>query len=128
MPNVYGVDSATETHVNAAIAIAKDVAAPNAGDVDGKGRFPEEAIAALSAKGLTGLCVATSLGGLGQGPRAFVAITEELAKTCASTAMIYVMHVTAAQAIASSTTLAGKDDLLREIARGKHLSTLAFSE
>jgi alkylation response protein AidB-like acyl-CoA dehydrogenase len=42
--------------------------------------------------------------------------------------MIYVMHVAGTQAVASSATLAGRDDLLREIAAGKHLTTLAFSE
>ena len=47
---------------------------------------------------------------------------------CASTAMVYVMHISAAQAIASSTILEGRDDLLRQIAAGKHLTTLALSE
>src|SRR6185295_11296760 len=47
---------------------------------------------------------------------------------CPSTAMIYVMHVTAAQAIASSSWLENRHDVLREIAAGRHLTTLAFSE
>ena len=42
--------------------------------------------------------------------------------------MVYVMHVTAAQPIAVSTTLADKDALLRAMAAGTHLTTLAFSE
>jgi alkylation response protein AidB-like acyl-CoA dehydrogenase len=42
--------------------------------------------------------------------------------------MIYVMHVAAAQAIASSTTLKRKDEVLRRIVAGEHLTTLAFSE
>jgi alkylation response protein AidB-like acyl-CoA dehydrogenase len=42
--------------------------------------------------------------------------------------MVYVMHVSATQAIASSETLAGRDDLLRQIAAGSHLTTLALSE
>jgi alkylation response protein AidB-like acyl-CoA dehydrogenase len=42
--------------------------------------------------------------------------------------MIYVMHVSASQAIAASTTLESRDTVLREIAAGKHLTTLAFSE
>jgi alkylation response protein AidB-like acyl-CoA dehydrogenase len=42
--------------------------------------------------------------------------------------MVYVMHVTAAQAIASSSTLQNRDALLKQIAAGKHLTTLAFSE
>jgi hypothetical protein len=42
--------------------------------------------------------------------------------------MVYVMHVAAAQAIAASTTLAARDELLRAIAGGRHLTTLALSE
>jgi alkylation response protein AidB-like acyl-CoA dehydrogenase len=38
------------------------------------------------------------------------------------------MHVTAAQAIAAAKPLADRDALLREIAAGRHLTTLAFSE
>jgi alkylation response protein AidB-like acyl-CoA dehydrogenase len=96
--------------------------------VDQKARFPKEGLAALGAQGFLGLCVPQGLGGKGQGPRTFAAVTEALAQRCASTAMIYVMHISAAQAIASSQTLSGKDDLLREIAAGRHLTTLAFSE
>src|SRR5262249_59921836 len=64
----------------------------------------------------------------GHGPGTFAAVVEELAQVCASTAMVYVMHVSAAQAIAVSATLAGRDDLLRAVAAGRHLTTLAFSE
>jgi alkylation response protein AidB-like acyl-CoA dehydrogenase len=42
--------------------------------------------------------------------------------------MVYVMHVSATQPIAASTTLKGRDELLGQIAAGKHLTTLAFSE
>jgi alkylation response protein AidB-like acyl-CoA dehydrogenase len=42
--------------------------------------------------------------------------------------MVFVMHVSAAQAMAASSTLAGKSELLREIAAGRHLTTLALSE
>ena len=48
--------------------------------------------------------------------------------TCASTAMVYVMHVTASQMVAASTTLKDRDAVLRDMASGKHLTTLAFSE
>jgi len=72
--------------------------------------------------------VPTALGGWGQGPRTFAAVVEELAQACGSTAMVYVMHVTSTQAIATSATFKRRDALLREIAAGKHLSTLAFSE
>jgi alkylation response protein AidB-like acyl-CoA dehydrogenase len=55
-------------------------------------------------------------------------VVEELARQCASTAMIYVMHVTAAKVIEGSTTFARRDEVLHAIAAGKHLTTLAFSE
>jgi alkylation response protein AidB-like acyl-CoA dehydrogenase len=42
--------------------------------------------------------------------------------------MVYVMHVSATQVIAASTSLAERDALLREIAAGRHLTTLALSE
>jgi hypothetical protein len=38
----------------------------------------------------------------GYGPRTFVACVEELARACPSTAMVYVMHVTASQSVAAS--------------------------
>ncbi len=128
MPHVYGIDDSAAKLAQSAAALAREVLAPNAADVDAKGRFPSEAIAALGKQGLLGLLVPQSLGGLGQGPRAFAAVAEELAQGCASTAMVFVMHVSAQQAIASSTVLGGKDDILREIAAGKHLTTLALSE
>ena len=58
----------------------------------------------------------------------FAAVAEELAQSCSSTAMIFVMHVAAAQAIAASRTLGRKEEVLGRIAAGTHLTTLAFSE
>jgi len=108
--------------------LAKDVLGPHAADVDAQARFPEESLETIRRHGLLGLCLPSALGGEGAGMRAFAAVTEELASGCASTAMIYVMHVSAAQAIASSSTLQDRDLLLRRIAAGDHLTTLAFSE
>jgi alkylation response protein AidB-like acyl-CoA dehydrogenase len=128
MAHPYDLDANIGKLSDAAKAIATEIAAKHAADVDAKARFPSEAMSALAAKGFYGLCVPTALGGLGQGPRAFAAVVEELAQACSSTAMVYVMHVTAAQAIAASKNLADRDEVLRAIAAGKHLTTLAFSE
>jgi alkylation response protein AidB-like acyl-CoA dehydrogenase len=128
MPNIYGLTPTAEAFATKAASLSRDVLARHAPDVDSRGRFPKESVAALAEQGLYGLCVPTSLGGGAQGPRTFAAVVEELAGGCASTAMVYVMHVAAQQAIASSQTLVPRDDLLRDIARGKHLTTLALSE
>src|SRR5262249_16137029 len=66
--------------------------------------------------------------GKGQPPAVYVAVVEELATACASTAMVYVMHGTASQVIAASPPTPRRDDILRDIARGAHLTTIAFSE
>ena len=42
--------------------------------------------------------------------------------------MVYVMHVVASQTFAASTSLGNREKLLRDVAAGKHLTTLAFSE
>src|SRR5690349_15225987 len=108
--------------------LERDVLARHAAAVDSGARFPEESVAALGARGLFGLCVPRAHGGRDEGMRTFAAVVEELATGCASTSMIYVMHVAAAQAIASGATLRDRDALLDSIASGKHLTTLAFSE
>jgi alkylation response protein AidB-like acyl-CoA dehydrogenase len=127
MAHAYGLDAAGEQQLERAVRV-RDVAARHAEDVDAKGRFPSESLAAAAKEDLLGLCVAKEHGGAGERPRTFAAVVEELATACGSTAMVYVMHVSAAQAIAASRTLEGKDALLREIAAGRHLTTLAFSE
>lgn len=128
MPSIYGVPAAGEQFVRRAAAIARDDAAPAAPEVDAHGRFPAEALSALAREGFLGLCLPAEAGGCGQGPAVFASVVEELAQACASAAMVYVMHVSAAQAIAASRTLGGRDEILREIAGGNHLTTLAFSE
>ena len=116
MIHPYGLSKTSQEHVSATTKIASEVALPNAADVDLRGRFPIESMKALAEAGLYGLCLPHHLGGKGEGMRAFAGVVEELAGACGSTAMVYVMHVTAAQAIATSSLLADRDSILREIA------------
>src|SRR5262249_14854743 len=62
------------------------------------------------------------------GPRTFAAVTRALAERCASTAMIYLMHVCATQVIAAGPGFPLREGVLRSIADKRHLSTLALSE
>ena len=59
--------------------------------------------------------------------REFAAVTRKIASSCASTAMIYLMHVCGAQVIAASGS-PEKERLMRKIVSGNALATLAFSE
>src|SRR2546423_9442715 len=128
MVQAYGLSPSAQENVAAASTIAKEVLAQHAAEVDTQGRFPAEGIKALADAGFYGLGITKEAGGKGEGMRGFAGVVEELAGACASTAMIYVMHVSAAQAIAVSSILGERDSILKETAAGKHLTTLAFSE
>ena len=110
--------------------IASRVLAPAAAENDKAGRFSTDAVHSLGESGLLGLMLGTECGGLALGPRAFAGVTASLAETDASVAMVYVMHIlgTAAIAAARPSAAPAVAPILREIATGRHLSTLAFSE
>jgi alkylation response protein AidB-like acyl-CoA dehydrogenase len=118
MSHPYRLDAAASVLLGLAAELGRDVLGPHAADTDAQARFPRESVDALAVQGFLGLTVASELGGSAQGPGVFAAVVEELAMHCGSTAMIYVMHVAATQAIASSTTLGSRDAVLHEIATG----------
>ena len=107
--------------------IAGKVIAPAADENDRAGDWPVSSLKALADAGMLGLTVTKEQGGLGAGPSDFIAVVEELAAACASTAMIFVMHVCGTEVIKQS-SLPRRDSVLSDIAGGKHLTTLAFSE
>ena len=72
--------------------------------------------------------VPTEAGGAGLGPRTFAAVVATFAEADASVAMVYLMHVLGAATIAAARPGATVAPILQEIAAGRHLTTLAFSE
>jgi alkylation response protein AidB-like acyl-CoA dehydrogenase len=122
------MSSADDKWPGVAESVARGVLAPHAADVDRQARWPVESLTALGEAGLLGLVIPRELGGSGEGPRAFAAVTRALAEHCASTAMIYLMHTCAVQVIAGAGAFPLRESVLRAAAAGKHLSTLAFSE
>ena len=119
-----------ETAVLKAREIASGVLAPSAAENDAAGRFSTEAIQALGEAGLLGLMLPADRGGAGLGPRTFADVTATIAEADASVAMVYVMHILGAASIATARANASGPavPILQEIAAGRHLSTLAFSE
>lgn len=103
------------------------VAAEHAERVDTDCAFPAEAVDALRKTGLLGLVLPREIGGMGSGPVEFTEVVAQLSAACGSTAMIYLMHMAAAVTVAASPP-PGLPDLLADMASGKQLGTLAFSE
>jgi acyl-CoA dehydrogenase len=79
-------------HLAALKAIATDVAATNAADVDAKARFPRETIDALQKAKLLSAPIPRELGGAGYGMRELAALCSTLAQACGSSAMVLAMH------------------------------------
>ena len=117
-----------ETAVSNAREIADAVLAPAARQNDKEGRFSSEAVESLGRAGLFGIMLPAEVGGSALGPRTFAAVTATLAEADASVAMVYLMHMCAAATIAAARPDASVAQTLKEIAAGRHLSTLAFSE
>jgi alkylation response protein AidB-like acyl-CoA dehydrogenase len=117
-----------DTALSKAREIADGVLAPAASQNDKEGRFSTEAVEALGRAGLLGLMLPTEFGGAGLGPRTFASVVATLAEVDASVAMVYLMHICAAATIAAARPAAEVAQILKDIATGDHLTTLAFSE
>ncbi|MBA2639316.1 MAG: acyl-CoA/acyl-ACP dehydrogenase [Nocardioidaceae bacterium] len=103
------------------------VAQESAKQVDTDAAFPADSVSALRSSGLLGLTLPEAVGGLGAGPHELVDVVSSLAGACGSTAMIYLMHVSAAMTVAAAPP-PGLPQLLPGLASGETLGSLAFSE
>src|SRR5690625_4661225 len=111
-------------YLDALEPIVGDVILPRAVELDREARFPREAITALGQAGLLGLISAKEVGGMGLGLEEATRVVERIARDCPATAMVVTMHY-------AGTTLVemhGQEQVRREIAAGRHLTTLAWSE
>jgi alkylation response protein AidB-like acyl-CoA dehydrogenase len=87
---------------------------PHADEIDRTGKFPRENLRALARAGWNSVLAPKELGGLALGHDAFALTAEEIGRACASTALVYVMHIGALQTI----LLFGNDDQKNRWVRG----------
>lgn len=123
---MYRLSPEQQAVVSKAREITQKVIAPNAEQVDTEGSFPKESVEALAREGFLGLAIAPEYGGMGQGLRVACAVLDEIAQGCASTAMVYLMHLCGVAAYSAAPHKT--EPYLRAAASGTHLSTLAWSE
>ncbi len=72
--------------------VARDVAAPNADDVDRNARFPSETIDALREHRALSAFIPTELGGGGVSFETLAKCCQELGRHCGASAMVFAMH------------------------------------
>jgi butyryl-CoA dehydrogenase len=106
--------------------IAADKLAPRASEIDQNRTFPWENIRILGEADFLRLIISEEEGGLGFGRVCFASAVKEIAKACASTALIYVSHSIVAKAIELAGT--NKKKWLPEMLKGKTLGAFAVHE
>ncbi len=100
----------------------------NAKRSDDELRFPRRNLELLGEHGFLALTVPEEYGGLGQNHVAYSMVCETIARYgCASTAMCYVMHIGAVNAIMLRATPALIDKYIRPLNSGK-IGTLSYSD
>ena len=90
--------------------------------------FPRENLKALGKAGVLGLMIPAQYAGAGAGLAEMSQVLEDQAQSCASTAMVTLMHFCATAVIAAKGSDALKQEILPVCAHGEHVTTLAFSE
>lgn len=112
------------TYLQKLDVIINNTIAPVAQATDRDGVFPRAAIHELGEAGLLGLLSAEDVGGMGLRLNEAAQVVERIARACPSTAMVVTMHYCGATVLEKL----GSEAIRREIAAGRHLTTLAWSD
>ncbi len=108
--------------------IATEKLAPRASEIDQNRIFPWENIRILGEAGFLRLIISEEEGGLGFGRVCFASVVKEIAKACASTALVYVTHSIVTKAIELAGSAPNKKKWLPEMLKGKTLGAFAVHE
>lgn len=108
--------------------IAIDKLAPHASEIDQNRNFPWENICALRQAGFHRLIIAEDEEGMGYGRICFASVVKEIAKACASTALVYASHLIVEKAIEYGGSEKTKKIFLSEMLKGRGLGAFAVHE
>ncbi|WP_436777254.1 acyl-CoA dehydrogenase family protein [Yinghuangia sp. YIM S09857] len=109
-------------------ALAEARIAPYAAEVDEQGRFPQEALDALTASDLHAVHVPEAYGGSGADALATVIVIEEVARVCASSSLIPAVNKLGTMPLMLSGSEELKKRYLAPVARGEAMFSYCLSE
>jgi isovaleryl-CoA dehydrogenase len=121
MPDIQAALAANEK-------LSQEILRAGGDSIDQSRRFPRENLEALGKSGVLGLLIPAQYGGTGAGLAEMSQVLAVQAQSCASTAMVTLMHFCATAVIAAKGSDALRKEILPACARGEHITTLAFSE
>src|SRR5262245_57401290 len=101
---------------------------PKAEERDRNSIFPREPMQALARAGINSITLPEKYGGLGTGYFEYALAAETLAHYDPSTAMVYVMHLSAVQTVNLAGNEEQKQRLLPPVREAGKIASLAFSE
>ncbi|HKS68987.1 MAG TPA: acyl-CoA dehydrogenase family protein, partial [Ktedonobacterales bacterium] len=108
--------------------LARDKVAPRAAEIDARGEFPWDMKALLAEQGILGLPFPEEYGGLGSSELTILKTIEELAKACATTALILCVQQLGALPILLAGTEEQKRRYIPNLASGEWLAAYALTE
>jgi alkylation response protein AidB-like acyl-CoA dehydrogenase len=108
--------------------LAEAKIAPAAADVDATGRFPQEALDALTGADLHAAHIPESYGGEGADALAAVIVIEEVARACAASSLIPAVNKLGTVPLLLSGSEELKRTYLPPVARGEAMFSYALSE
>ena len=108
--------------------LARNKIAPRAGDIDRSGEFPWDVVDLFRAQDLFALPFAPEYGGLSGSALTLNVAIEELAKACASSALILAVQALGGYPVMLAGTDEQKQRLLPDLASGKKLAAYALTE
>jgi butyryl-CoA dehydrogenase len=108
--------------------IARKELAPRSAEIDQYSKFPLDGVEKLTSAGILGMTVPQEYGGSAADDLSFVLAVEEIARACASTALITVTHEAVCRAILVAGNETQKGRFLPPLTQGEKLGAFAVHE
>jgi alkylation response protein AidB-like acyl-CoA dehydrogenase len=108
--------------------LVRDKVAPRAADIDATGEFPWDIQKLFAQNDLLGIPLPVEYGGLGGTFRTYVKVVEEIAKACASSALIIAVQELGALPILIGGTEEQKQRFIPKLASGEWVGAYALTE
>jgi alkylation response protein AidB-like acyl-CoA dehydrogenase len=126
---ILELTDAQRAFLQSASDFARDVVDPRAAAIDESGAYPGDVIRAAAGRGLLGITVPKSWGGLGLDYVSYGLAIEAIARSSATVAVSLVVHQSlVADLLAHAGRARQKDEWLRRLASGDAIGAFALSE
>jgi alkylation response protein AidB-like acyl-CoA dehydrogenase len=108
--------------------VAQNIVAPRAAEIDATGEFPWDLVDVFSKKGFLSLLIPKEYGGMESDITSFCIVTEEIARYCASSALLVIVQAVGTMPVALGGSGELKEKVLTGIVKEKGLICFCLTE